>query len=291
MSWAEATLDALPQAVVTLKPRYDMHGAIVDFEYVWANASACTYNGLSRVDTVGRSLLELFPGAAKELLGHYAEVMQTGRSLLLPDAVYDNERRGHEPLRYDIWAARSGDVLVLSWHEVTERYVAARDLRQQASTDYLTQLTSRQEGLALLRRALTHHADGPALGIAYLDVDGLKLVNDRHGHAAGDALLVAVALRVRSCVRPDDVVIRMGGDEMVVILHGVGDLEAASAVCEKLRAQVSAPLTVNEEPVTTSLSIGLTMARVGDTSATVLERADAAMYLSKQAGGDRVTVR
>lgn len=290
-TWTETTLDAIPLAVITLTPVHGPGGAVVDFAYVWANTQACSYTGMAREDLIGARLLEVFPGLADAgLLAACAEVFETGVPLLLTDTVYVNERRGGASLRYDVRAVRTHGALVLSWQDVTDRYLARASLLAAATTDALTGLTSRAEGMALLARALDETGPGTTHGVAFLDIDGLKTVNDGHGHASGDALLISTAVRIRACVRADDVVIRHGGDEIVLVLHGVGSIEAATAVCEKVRAALAAPITIHDEPITTTASIGLVMAGPGEPAASVLERADAAMYRAKALGGNRVSV-
>ncbi len=288
--WPETTLDALPQAVVTLEPVQNRAGTIVDFVYVWANEAACSYNKMSRDEMVGLRLLEVFPGLATTgTFKQYVEVMETGLTVLLEDFIYDNELRGMEPLRYDVRLARGGGGLVVSWLDVTDRFLAVQDLHKNAKTDSLTRLTSREEGRAMLERALKDTREAQGLALAYMDVDGFKRINDAHGHAAGDALLVTTAERIRVAVRGDDAIIRLGGDEIVVVLHGVSSIDTARSVCEKIREAVMAPIPLTDDCLLfTSLSIGLTLATPTDTVRSILQRADVAMYKAKSAGGNRV---
>ncbi len=168
--------------------------------------------------------------------------------------------------------------------------VAARQaLERRARYDEVTGLMNRTELLERLgelpRRA---RRSGTELAVLFCDVDGLKVVNDTYGHLAGDLVLRSVADRVVSAVRTDDLVARIGGDELLVVLVGVHDLDQAVEVAEKLRASVSRPLAVDGAALVPSLSIGVALALPGDGPEVLLARADAAMYAAKRAGRDRV---
>jgi diguanylate cyclase (GGDEF)-like protein len=291
-SWLQVALDALDDPVITLEPVRDQAGAVIDFVCRQANAAACVYNGMTRDELLGARMLETFPGMTETgLFQADVDVLVTGIPLVLTDMAYGNEQLGSEERRYDFRTVRAGDALVVTWRDVTERSRTARALRALAATDSLTGLTSRTEGLAQLRRALGHdQRRGRGLAVAFLDVDGLKKTNDELGHVAGDALLRSTALRIRSCVRDSDEVVRVGGDEIVLLLHGVVSVEAAADVCEKVCLAAALPIRINDQDATTTVSIGVTMARADDDVESVLARADAGMYESKHAGGNRTTI-
>src|SRR5690606_13670448 len=134
------------------------------------------------------------------------------------------------------------------WRDVQAEVEAGEALERRARTDNLTGLLNRGEAVACLARWLTpggRPADG--LAVAFCDVDDFKGVNDRLGHAAGDHLLQVVAERVRACVRGNDTVARFGGDEILLLMRGIGTIEVASAVAEKVRHAVRVPLELNGE--------------------------------------------
>jgi diguanylate cyclase (GGDEF)-like protein len=131
------------------------------------------------------------------------------------------------------------------------------------------------------------------LAIIFLDLDGFKAVNDTCGHAIGDSVLQQVSARLRSAVRSRDTIARYGGDEFVGVCEDA-DADAAAHIAERIQELVRQPLDdVPEEfPVTASVGIAL-LAPDSDTAVTtdgILGIADAAMYQSKNAGKDRVTV-
>ena len=104
----------------------------------------------------------------------------------------------------------------------------------------------------------------------------------------GDALLQAVAVRVRDCVRAGDTVARVGGDEILLVLDGVPDLAAATRVAEKVRETLGVPVMIAGDAVPVTVSIGVTMAEIHDDVDGLIARADRAMYQAKQAGRNRV---
>lgn len=159
--------------------------------------------------------------------------------------------------------------------------------RLAALTDALTGLPNRlavQSGEVLLGG---HPAAPPAL--LYVDLDRFKQVNDTYGHRAGDGVLVEFAQRLQSCLRPQDVVARVGGDEFVVLLDGADEMTAC-AVAERIVLTAAAPFVVDGHVVTTGASVGIALP--GDTdgrqllspSEVLLHHADAAMYRAKASG-------
>jgi diguanylate cyclase len=153
-------------------------------------------------------------------------------------------------------------------------------LRRQASTDGLTTLANRSRFGDELAEALAHQ---DAVAVLLIDLDDFKTVNDTMGHAAGDALLVEVAERLRAAVRADDVVARLGGDEFTILLRGA-DATAGGRAAEEIQRRLAAPMTLEGQTVTTRASIGVARARPGDEPSTLLRHADIAMYEAKHRG-------
>ncbi len=115
------------------------------------------------------------------------------------------------------------------------------------------------------------------------------VINDTFGHAAGDQLLKNLGERLAAVIRADDVAARIGGDELLVVLSGVHDLDEATAIAAKIRASVARPIVLSRDrQVEVSLSVGVALLRAGESADQLLERADAAMYEAKRAGRDRI---
>ena len=163
------------------------------------------------------------------------------------------------------------------------------ELQRRARYDQLTGLVNRKEIIDRLDTLGTdaRHA-GTESAVLFCDLDRFKVVNDTYGHAVGDLVLRAVAARVRSSVRAADVVGRIGGDELLVVLHHLHDVNEALAVADQIRRAASQPIAGPHGPVSVTISIGVTMVSPGDTSDDVIARADEAMYRAKEAGRDGV---
>ena len=179
------------------------------------------------------------------------------------------------------------DSVVAALHMIDAEVTAQRILEHRASTDELTQLPNRQQ--ALTRIAALKNRVGKCTAVLWCDIDHFKVVNDTHGHAAGDAVLKALAERIRGCLRStDDIGARIGGDELLILLNGVRDLQDAADVAEKLRRRAAEPIPTAAGPITVTLSIGATLARPDETVDALLARADDAMYEAKKCGRNQV---
>lgn len=113
-------------------------------------------------------------------------------------------------------------------------------------------------------------------------------MNDNYGHQAGDAVLQAMAARIRSCLRGSDLAARIGGDELMVILPGLQGLPDALAIAEKLRRQAREPVPIPQGQVQISISVGVALACAGESLDELIARADTALYTAKKQGRDQV---
>ncbi|WP_414716056.1 sensor domain-containing diguanylate cyclase [Stenotrophomonas sp.] len=164
------------------------------------------------------------------------------------------------------------------------------EMRQLAETDMLTGLPNRRAGLQHLAQQLEQvQRDGGPLVIGFLDIDLFKDINDRHGHAVGDQVLVAVAQALRAAVRNQDEVVRMGGEEFLLLLPGM-PRDIATGRLEQLRQRITVVCRDLQVPgLEVTASIGLAQWRPGeDDQAALLRRADHAMYVAKRSGRNRV---
>jgi diguanylate cyclase (GGDEF)-like protein/PAS domain S-box-containing protein len=171
-----------------------------------------------------------------------------------------------------------------SLSDVSGRRRALASLEHQANHDPLTGLANRAHFFKVLERAMERaRRDGQPCAVVFLDLDGFKLVNDRHGHVFGDAALASVAHRLQYSVRPGDLVGRLGGDELAVLLTSVADAEEAEAVASRLSESLAAPYTVFDQTITIGASAGVAVAGPDDDAEALLREADAAMYRVKLA--------
>ncbi|MDQ6648860.1 MAG: PAS domain S-box protein [Actinomycetota bacterium] len=176
-----------------------------------------------------------------------------------------------------------GSVSVLAqFLDVHARKLQELSLERAARRDPLTGLANRTELVTRIRKLL----DGPAgttAGLLFLDLDGFKAVNDTHGHDAGDAILVEVADRLVAAVRPDDAVLRLGGDEFLVICPVPLNAPEApmQALAERLERAISLPIKVRGITLTVGGSVGVAVGRRGQTPQEIVDAADRSMYQRK----------
>lgn len=169
-----------------------------------------------------------------------------------------------------------------------ERNRAQERLTYLAQYDQLTGLVNRM----LFRDRLVHamarsKRKDQSLGLMLMDLDRFKAVNDTLGHDAGDALLKAVADRLRACVREVDTVARMGGDEFTAILEGTCGEQDVAVVAKRIIEALTAPFVLGTHQVSIGVSIGITLYPSDDHSLDeLLKHADTAMYKAKQLGGN-----
>jgi diguanylate cyclase (GGDEF)-like protein/PAS domain S-box-containing protein len=182
-------------------------------------------------------------------------------------------------------------VLVLA-QDVTDRIRLEEQLRDQALHDPLTRLANRLLLQDRIEHALTRQRRSQRpFALLLLDLDNFKTVNDSLGHAAGDHLLVAVAGRLKGCLRSADSAARLGGDEFAILLEDVDGPEHASLVAERLVAVMRSPFPVEQREIFLGVSIGLAMSDASrQTADEMLRDADLAMYAAKAQGRGRHVV-
>jgi diguanylate cyclase (GGDEF)-like protein len=166
--------------------------------------------------------------------------------------------------------------------------VDVTDLRRMADTDVLTGLRNRRALLGDLDDELIRHSGN--VSVIFADLDGFKLVNDQFGHQAGDQILAAVAERLRSALRPGDLIGRLGGDEFVVVCPGLSDPELAMAVARRLQTALEPEFSLPGITVNIVASFGVACGTKAVTADELISRSDSAMYQSKQANGSSLTL-
>jgi diguanylate cyclase (GGDEF)-like protein len=252
---------------------------------------------LRSLDEVSQGRLRQALALDREATGALAlEMVHRGRERLLPVSYrfFGLERPYLGGVGRD--AATSSDLV---------DQVEALRRRYQESVSQLASLTGRLRELAMIdsltgvlnRRAFLDHADGEwvrhrrhahALSCAAVDVDGFKRINDTFGHAAGDAVLQHIGALLRATLRASDLPARLGGDEFVALMPET-NLEGAFTLGERLLARVTTrPITVLDQSLPCTLSIGVASADGCASLEELLARADAALYKAKKEGRSRV---
>ncbi len=172
---------------------------------------------------------------------------------------------------------------VVHLEDATERQQATDHLRRLALHDGLTGLPNRVLFSDRLGHALAgSRTESGGVALLFVDLDRFKEVNDAHGHEVGDALLVEVAARISSVLRPGDTAGRLGGDEFVVVCRDVADTAAAQAVLGRLAAALQPVLVLGDVRLQPRASVGLVLAGRGDDAETLLRAADEQMYRAKR---------
>lgn len=229
----------------------------------------------------GSSIAQLVDGRERSLRTEEAYVGPDGRSVWVLHGVTVVPDGAGAPA----WFA-------VSAQDITERRAAEQDLRaltaslaERAVRDPLTGLANRTLLEERLRASLARDArTGASTGVLFLDLDGFKSVNDRHGHAVGDAVLCAVAKRLSAAVRPSDTVGRLGGDEFVVLVENA-TAPALRPLVRRLRTAVGAEIVIEGLHLDVGVSIGIAVAERGERdAAALLGEADRQMYEAKRGG-------
>ncbi|GLZ87365.1 hypothetical protein Pres01_34160 [Metapseudomonas resinovorans] len=161
-----------------------------------------------------------------------------------------------------------------------------RQLEDLVATDELTGLFNRRHFLRLASRELDSLTSNRQHGLALIDLDHFKRINDVHGHAAGDRVLQTFAAVARACLRDGDVLARYGGEEFVLLLPNC-DADRLTACCERLRQAFEQAEPVGVQVERLSLSAGMTLLTAGDDLDDALQRADQALYRAKRGGRNR----
>lgn len=278
----KVTLDAAPDGVLWVNKT----GCIL-----MANPAMELLTGYSMHELVGQNVDIFLP---VHLRARHAESMRNyfvaphPRAMGLMDLKL--MRRNGEMLPIDIslgnWDDEGERHAIAYVRDLTERKKFEESLRHQATHDELTGLPNRWLFRLQLNQAMARAGDsGLHVAVLFLDLDYFKNLNDSFGHATGDALLVQVSARIRSALRENDMLARMGGDEFAIMLADLTDVDVAVKVAAQLLLSLQASYRLQNQEVYSGGSLGLAFypddARDSDT---LLRYADMAMYQAKQSG-------
>lgn len=263
----------------------------------------------SRIVDVNDTFCRITGYAREEVLGANPRLLKSGhqspafyaamRESLLADGHWSGEvwnRRKNGELYAElltISTVRDAGGVILNYVALFADITPIKQHQQQleyiAHFDTLTRLPNRALLADRLQQAMVHsQRRGLSLAVVYLDLDGFKAVNDQHGHALGDQLLIALAQRMKAVLREGDTLARLGGDEFVAVLVDLEHAADCDPVLDRLLHAAAEPLLVGEVLLQVSASIGVTLyPQDGSDADGLLRHADQAMYRAKQAGRNR----
>jgi diguanylate cyclase (GGDEF)-like protein/PAS domain S-box-containing protein len=255
-----------------------------------ANAAACKLLGFSEEEFLGRSILAVLDESARAEFDLTEAAQETRETVVrtrggqtIPVALTGSRIESDDPqFQGNIFVARN----------ITDRKRAERRIRYLARYDALTKIPNRMQFHHVLQQTIARGLrSGQVLAVLYLDVDHFKEVNDTFGHGAGDRVLEVLAERLARAVPQETVVGRLAGDEFALFVEGLAaDIDNRAPVAQLARAiltEVSRPFQLNQHEVFLTASIGIAFCpRDAENVIDLIRNADAAMYYSKQNGGN-----
>src|SRR5829696_2268078 len=186
---------------------------------------------------------------------------------------------------------QDGEVVgaVVTFKDITERKALEQQLHHQAFHDPLTELPNRALFMDRLEHALMRaNRRGNKVAVLFTDLDNFKVINDSLGHEIGDRLLVAVAERLKACLRPEDTVARLGGDEFTILVEDIASVDEGVQVAERIAEILRPPFALEDQEVFATVSTGLVLnSTAQEQAADLLRHADLAMYRAKRRGKAR----
>jgi diguanylate cyclase (GGDEF)-like protein/PAS domain S-box-containing protein len=272
---AKAVMDNAVEAIVTTDERGHV-GSV--------NPAGEALFGWLEVELVGRPVAVVIPGLEVPVGGALGD-LRWGPS----DRMMETVRKDGETLPVDVSMSSATiggqEMFTLIARDATFRKLYEDQLEHQATHDALTGLANRKLFEELLVRAV-YRADrsGRSVAVLYLDLDGFKDVNDVFGHQAGDRVLSESARRLEGVVRPGDTVARMGGDEFVILCEQLAEPTDAEKIAARVVQAVGRPIPLASGVATVTASVGIALGETGETAASIVARADEAMYRMKQGG-------
>lgn len=263
-----------------------------DMRLIHCNAAYCELVGRTAEELWGTTLYDVMPPElARERSEMFADTNDADADDQEPPVHESSYRRPDGTMRWGetrttpVWLPGRREPLLLTYVEdITERRRNREMLEYQATHDELSGLPNRRALVGEIAVELEREGD---CAVLVLDLDRFKVVNDSLGHSVGDQLLITCADRIRLSLRPGDSVCRLGGDEFAILLRAPADAHTAGVVASRLLALLREPVTVGDDEIFPSASIGFAIPQPGDSVEDLLRHADVAMYQAKGQGRDR----
>ena len=273
---AKAVMESAVEAILTTD-------AVGHVESV--NPAAEVLFGWAEAEIVGRPIAVVVPGLEPSGEHDGLDDLHRGPSERMMEAIRKDEQRLPVDVSMSSTTIGGREMFTLIARDATLRKLYEDQLEHQATHDPLTGLANRTLFDELLVRA-AYRADrsGRPVAVLYLDLDGFKDVNDVFGHPSGDRVLSETSRRLEAVVRPGDMVARMGGDEFVVLCEHLSEPSDAETIATRIVQAVGKPIPLATGVATVTASVGIALGEPGETAASLIGRADEAMYRMKQGG-------
>jgi diguanylate cyclase (GGDEF)-like protein/PAS domain S-box-containing protein len=297
---AERHVAALQESEERFRSAFDYAAigmALVSPEGRWlqVNRSLCEIIGYAEHELLGMSFQDVtHPDDRGAVHSHVEQLLAGG----IP--TYQTEKRYIHKDGHEVWIfqsisrvreAQPGSArLIFQIQDITDRKRAEEQLLHDAFHDTLTGLPNRALFIDRLKLTLARakRLGAHQFAVLFLDLDRFKVINDSLGHMIGDHLLVGIARRLETCLRPGDTVARLGGDEFTILLEDIDDIKEAVAVAKRVEKELSLPFNLGGHEVFTTVSIGIAPSSTGyERPEDVLRDADTAMYRAKSLGKSR----
>ena len=276
-------------------------GLDLDGNATFVNPAAARMTGWEVEELLGRTLHGILhhtkpdgaPYASEDCPVH--ATLQDGSTQSRDDEVFWRKDGTSFPVEYvSTPIHQDGEVVgaVVTLKDITERKALEQQLHYQAFHDPLSGLPNRALFMDRLAHALAlTDRRGDKVAVLFTDLDNFKVINDSLGHKTGDQLLMAVAERLKACLRPGDTAARIGGDEFTVLLEEIDGLGDAVRVAERIAESLQSPFALDQHEVFFTTSIGVALSSSPHKSpADLLRQADLAMYRAKHKGKARYEV-
>jgi len=266
-----------------------------DGRWLQVNRSLCAILGYTERELLGMNFQQItHPDELGSVMAHVRQMLDGQMPTCQTEKRYFH-KDGHVVWIYlsisRVRDAQAGEArFIFQIQDITDRKLAERQLLHDAFHDALTGLSNRALFIDRLKLALARHKrlGSAQFAVLFLDLDRFKVINDSLGHAIGDQLLVGIARRLETCLRPGDTVARLGGDEFTVLLEDVSDTREVIAVAKRIEEELSLPFNLGGHEVYTTASIGIAPSTTGyERPDDILRDADTAMYRAKSLGKSR----
>src|SRR5215203_1421271 len=288
----EKVLEAAGEGIFGL----DLHGNVT-----FVNPAASDMTGWSTQDLLGRPMHNLLhhtkPDGApylREQCPIYA-ALEDGATHSRDVEVFWRKDGTSFPVEYTSTPIlEDGEIVgaVVTFRDITERKALEQQLHHQAFHDPLSGLPNRALFMDRLQHALTRaNRRGNKVAVLFTDLDNFKVINDSLGHEVGDQLLVAVAERLKTCLRPEDTAARLGGDEFTILVEDIAGVGEGVQIAKRIAEILQPPFALEDQEVFATVSTGIALnSPAQEHSADLLRHADLAMYRAKHRGKARYEV-